>query len=101
MRIVAKPEVFTEDENLVYIQVSTDIEINHPMFVQSRLDFPDIYRWFEFYKEGKKKFEYAIAVKEGNELDVYKLIAKYFLDWLNELKDRDLTVYEVSPSFIM
>ena len=35
-------------------------------------------------------------MKEDRELDAYKLIAKYFLDWLNELNNRDLTEYQIS-----
>lgn len=77
------------------------MEINHPMFVQKILNYTDIYRSIEFYKEGNKKFHYIVTVEESNELDAYKLIAKYFLDWLNELDARDLTECGISTSLTM
>lgn len=102
MRVVSVPQTtFTKSETSLYFQVTTDMEINHPMFVQKKLNYTDIYRSIEFYKEGNEKFDYVVTVEESNELDAYKLIAKYFLDWINELDARDLTGYEISTSLTM
>ena len=102
MRVVPSPQTtFSKSETSLYFQITTDMEINNPMFVQKILNYTDIYRSIEFYKQGNKKFHYIVTVEESNELDAYKLIAKYFLDWLNELDARDLTECGISTSLTM
>lgn len=102
MRVVPAPQTtLNKSETSLYFQVTTDMEINHTMFVKKKLNYTDIYRSIEFYKEGNEKFDYVVTVEESNELDAYKLIAKYFLDWINELDARDLTGYEISTSLTM
>lgn len=83
---------------MLHFSVETNMEIKHPMFVKKSQyqTYQDIDGYFSFRNAENELNEYIISVKESNELDAYKLIAKYFLDWINELDARDLTGYEIS-----
>lgn len=85
---------------MLHFSVETDMKINHPMFVKKSQyqEYYDIDECFSFRNAESELNEYIISVKEDKELDAYKLIAKYFLDWINELNTRDLTGYEISDT---
>ena len=96
MRVVPAPQI--EENNILHFSVETDMEINHPMFIKKSQyqTYQDIKEYFNFRNVENEVNGYIISVKEDKELDAYKLIAKYFLDWLNELNTRDLTEYQIS-----
>lgn len=93
MRVVPAPQ-----NNMLHFSVETDMEINHPMFVKKSpyQEYHDIDGYFSFRNAEDELNKYIISVKESSELDAYKLIAKYFLDWINELNTRDLSGYEIT-----
>lgn len=93
MRVIPAPQI--EENNILHFSVETDMEINHPMFIKKSQyqTYQDINKYFNFRNVENEVNGYIISVKEDKELDAYKLIAKYFLDWLNELNTRDLTEY--------
>lgn len=62
------------------------------------IDYTRIDKFFEFYDNDNEANEYLVPVKKGQELSALKLIATYFLDWLNELYDRDITNCTLSNS---
>lgn len=62
------------------------------------IDYTKIDKHFEFYDNDNETNEYLVPAKKGQELSALKLIAKYFLDWLNELYDRDLSNCNLSNS---
>lgn len=96
MRVIPAPQI--EENNILHFSVETDMEINHPMFIKKSQyqTYQDINEYFNFRNVENEVNGYIISVKEDKELDAYKLIAKYFLDWLNELNTRDLTEYQIS-----
>ena len=102
MRIPLPPVTFKKNEDEIFILVKTDMEIEDKMFHKKSdtftIDYTKIDKHFEFYDNDNEANEYLVPVKKGQELSALKLIAKYFLDWLNELYDRDITNCTLSNS---
>ena len=85
-----------------FFHVKTDMEIQDPKFNKKddtfTIDYTKVDKSFEFYDNNNETNEYLVAMKKGEEFSITKLIAKYFLDWLNELYDRDLSNCNLSNS---
>lgn len=102
MRIPLQPITFKKNEDEIFFHVKTDMEIQDPKFNKKddtfTIDYTKIDKSFEFYDNNNETNEYLVAMKKGEEFSITKLIAKYFLDWLNELYDRDLSNCNLSNS---
>lgn len=102
MRIPLPPVTFKKNEDEIFFRVKTDMEIENPMFHKKddnfTIDYTKLDKSFEFYDDENEPDEYLVPVKKGEEFSVIKLIAKYFLDWLNEYYDKDLTNCTISNS---
>lgn len=102
MRIPLPPITFKKNEDEIFFCVRTDMEIENSMFHKKddtfTIDYTKIDKSFEFYDDENEPDEYLVPVKKGEEFSVIKLIAKYFLDWLNEYYDRDLSNCTISNS---
>ena len=102
MRIPLPPITFKKNEDEVFILMKTDMNIEDKMFHKKddtfTIDYTKIDKSFEFYGDENEPDEYLVPVKKGQEFSVIKLIAKYFLDWLNECYDRDLSNCTISNS---
>ena len=102
MRIPLPPVTFKKNEDEIFFCVRTDMEIENSMFHKKddtfTIDYTKIDKSFEFYDDENEPDEYLVPVKKGEEFSVIKLIAKYFLDWLDDYYDRDLTNCTISNS---
>lgn len=102
MRIPLPPITFKKNEDEIFFRVKTDMEIENPMFHKKddtfTIDYTKLDKSFEFYDDENEPDEYLVPVKKGEDFSVIKLIAKYFLDWLNEYYDRDLSNCTISNS---
>ena len=102
MRIPLPPITFKKEEDDIFFLVKTDMEIEDKKFHKKddsfTIDYTRIDKHFEFYDNDSEANEYLLPAKKGQELSALKLIATYFLDWLNELYDRDLSNCTISNS---
>ena len=102
MRIPQPPITFKKNDDEIFFRVKTDMEIENPKFHKKddtfTIDYTKIDKSFEFYDDDNEPDEYLVPVKKGEELSYLKLIAKYFLDWLNDYYDRDLSNCTISNS---